>query len=36
MLISDPNRERNGKKKEDGTTWDLSRVFHVLNLGATP
>jgi hypothetical protein len=36
MLISDPNRERNGKEKEDSTTQDLSSVFHVLNLGATP
>jgi hypothetical protein len=36
MLISDPNRKRNGKEKEDGTTKNLSSVFHALNLGATP
>jgi hypothetical protein len=35
MLIPNPNRERNGKEKEDGTNWDLSSVFHALNLGAT-
>jgi hypothetical protein len=38
MLISDPNRERNGKEKEkeDGSAKDLCGVFHALNLGASP
>jgi hypothetical protein len=34
MLISDHNRERNRKKKEDSTTKNLSSVFHALNLVA--
>jgi len=32
MLIPDPNRERNREEKEDGTTKDLSSVFHAFNL----
>jgi len=27
MLVPDPNRERNGKKKEDGSAKDLCGVF---------
>jgi len=35
-METDPNREWNGKEKEDGSAKDLCGVFHALNLGATP
>jgi len=34
-METDPNRQWNGKEKEDGSDKDLCGVFHALNLSAT-